>query len=246
MYRLQPLVTQAMHIQDYREKVHNRIEGVKSFYTISLFSVDQIRERSSPWRALPEIVFPLSRQHKERSIKRSSPFKQRLQERKKVCMLYGNLSKRLLNCYIKKASRPEDVIFFLESRLDIVLKRSSLFPCIKSARKSILQGGISVNHQIVYSPRYHCTPGDIIKVLQNPRFVRKNVDQCCSTRASKGKYIEYTQQRKQVLYPIECTNLFAFSERLILWDRKIGRLHKSVLQNQSRERGLVKRTHRSV
>lgn len=183
---------------------------------ISLFSVDQIREEESPWKALTNIASV------NRSARRASPFKKRLQERKKVRMLYGNLQRRALSRYLKEIHRPEDLFLALESRLDIVLKRSALFPSVQSARKSILQGGISVNTTIVRSPRYHCIPGDLIQIVQ------KRAPQTLLEEDNKRK--EITQKKTD----LSCTTfqeLFAFSELLQSFHRKTGRLHTSVLSD---------------
>ena len=187
--------------------------------TVSLFSVDQIREQESPWKALNDIASA------DRVTRRGSPFKKRLQERKKICMLYGNLKKRALNRYLKEIYRSEELLLVLESRLDVVLKRSALFPSIHSARQSILQGGIFVNCKKVRSPRYHCTPGDLIQVIQEKRHVSKTPLQreCQTKRWQQSK--DYLTQFDKWL------DLFAFSELLQLGDRKIGRLYTSALSH---------------
>ena len=185
--------------------------------TISLFSVDQIREQESPWKALTGIS------NADRLTRRGSPFKRRLQERKKICMLYGNLQKRALNRYLKEIHRPEELLLLLESRLDVVLKRSALFPSIHSARQSILQGGISVNRAKVRSPRYHCTPGDLIEIIQKTKHISKTSlreqDQTKQGRQSKDYLTRFDKW----------LDLFAFSELLQLGGRKTGRLYTSVL-----------------
>lgn len=200
---------------------------------ISLFSVDQIREEESPWKALVKIASA------DRSARRASPFKKRLQELKKVRMLYGNLQRRALNRYLKEINRPEDLFLALESRLDIVLKRSALFPSVQSARKSILQGGISVNTTIVRSPRYHCTPGDCIQIVQ------KRIPQTWlyARQASLDENIKYkqTKQKKTHLICTKFQELFAFSELLQLFHRKTGRLHGSAFSDLENVNSLVLR-----
>ena len=185
--------------------------------TISLFSVDQIREQESPWKALTGIS------NADRLTRRGSPFKRRLQERKKICMLYGNLQKRALNRYLKEIHRPEELLLALESRLDVVLKRSALYPSIHSARQSILQGGISVNRTKVRSPRYHCTPGDLIEIIQKTRNFSK-------TSLQEENQARQRRQSKDYLTHFDkWLDLFAFSELLQLGNRKTGRLYTSAL-----------------
>lgn len=192
-------------------------------YNQTLYSVDQIREQESPWKALTEIA-------SHRTRRRSSPFKRRLQERKKVRMLYGNLASKTLNRYLKDSYRPEDLLIALECRLDIVLKRSALFPSIQSARQSILQSGISVNGTIVSCPRYNCTPGDYIQVLQrcfdgslsSRQAIQSKIDQ----KSCQG---EQTMQKPALpSFSGQAQHLFAFSQLLQLFHKKTGRLYTSV------------------
>ena len=211
--------------------------------SVPLFSVDQIREEASPWKALADLS-------KNKLLKgKSSAFKKRLQECKKLRMLYGNLPQRVLNRYLRESYRPEDLLLLLESRLDITLKRSALFPSIQSARRSILEGGILVNHAIVHSPRYHCTPGDLIQVAQRnvlgPSTQRGNRHKAISQGLSSGMCNVFMRPkikpRKErtpktcsinqgdcLPYPCSFLELWFLSELLHSWGRRAGRLHTSM------------------
>lgn len=194
---------------------------------IFLFSVDQIREEESPWKVLSSISKTV------RSPKKASPFKRRLQERKRLRMLYGNLSARALNRYLREIVRPDDLLQALESRLDITLKRSALFPSIQSARRSILQGGISVNHTIVRSPRYHCTPGDFIQVMQKSAF-QGGSQQEKRSKSRKERIFCKVPPGKQNDCLVACPSfleLFLFSELSQSLGRKAGRLYGSTLSH---------------
>lgn len=207
---------------------HTVKRGKADGEAISLFSVDQIREQESPWKALTGIA------NTDRLTRKGSPFKRRLQERKKICMLYGNLQRRALNRYLKEIHRPEELLLALESRLDVVLKRSALFPSIHSARQSILQGGISVNRTKVRSPRYHCTPGDLIEIIQKERGVSCNLQnkvlykRCTTCPKEEDQVKKGGQSKNHLTQSDKWLDLFAFSELLQLGDRKIGRLYTSI------------------
>ena len=184
----------------------------------TLYSVDQIREEESPWKGLIEIAST------ERSAKKGSPFKRRLQEHKKIRILYGYLSKKTLDRYLREVHRPEDLLLALESRLEIVLKRSALFPSIQSARIAIMQGGVSVNGTIVRSSRYHCTPGDYVQVVQ--QRVKKSV-----SLSEDMSIVAARQSQNQLSCHDNLQSLFVFSELLQLFDRKSGRLHTSAFSD---------------
>lgn len=187
---------------------------------ISLFPVDQIREEESPWKAL------IDTSTVSRSIRKASPFKRQLQERKRVRLLYGNLPQRVLASYLKKANKSEDLLLALESRLDIILKRSALFPSVHSARKSILKGSITVNQTTVRSPRHHCIPGDLIQVAQRSllRKTRSFLQVGKGCKQKKDDLLGLKSETMQSAFK----DLFLFSELLHILHKKIGRLYGSV------------------
>jgi ribosomal protein S4 len=99
--------------------------------------------------------------------KTPSQFKKILRECRKIRLLYGNLSKRHLSRATTKVRFPgENLLIWLESRLDVVLERCGFFRSIKAARQSVLNGKILVNYKVVRSPGFVLVGGDIIKVIQ--------------------------------------------------------------------------------
>lgn len=107
-------------------------------------------------------------------IKPPSHFKKILRESRKIRLLYGNLSRRQLFRSTSKMCFPgENLLIWLESRLDVVLERCGFFGSVKAARQSVLSGHIKVNSKVVKSPGFILEGGDIIKVVQEaakPRF----------------------------------------------------------------------------
>jgi ribosomal protein S4 len=100
-------------------------------------------------------------------VRTPSQFKKILRECRKIRLLYGNLSFRHLSRATNKIRLPgENLLIWLESRLDVVLERCGFFASIKTARQTILNGKILVNSKIVRSPGFILEGGDMIKVLQ--------------------------------------------------------------------------------
>lgn len=235
-WKLQQIISRGKTCFAVTSKVCNNQETENTFLKdVSLFSVDQIREQESPWKAVIDMP------NTDRSVRRGSPFKRRLQERKKICMLYGNLPKRILNRYLKEIHKPEDLFVALESRLDVVLKRSAFFPSIQSARHSILKGGVSVNRTKVCSPRYHCAPGDVIQIIQTRTHFSKGRENTLCAQA----LLAHRQQWKQgpnvaskTAVHFEnlnkCVDLFFFSELLRHSDQKAGRFYTSVFADDDK------------
>ena len=100
-------------------------------------------------------------------IKTPSQFKKILRECRKIRLLYGNLSMRHLSRARSKMRLPgENLLIWLESRLEVVLERSGFFGSIKAARQSVLKNKVSVNSKVVRSPGFILKGGDLIQVTQ--------------------------------------------------------------------------------
>ena len=117
----------------------------------------------------------LSRQQE----KRSSTLLLQLLERKKLRILYGNLSNRETNALIIKATKGRgrfgDIVFrLLESRLDVVLCKIGFFPTIPFARQWIYHGKVLVNDKVISFANYLLQPGDVISITQAYRDIVKN------------------------------------------------------------------------
>jgi ribosomal protein S4 len=105
-------------------------------------------------------------------VKAPSQFKKILRECRKIRLLYGNLSKRQLARATSKICVPgENLLIWLESRLDVVLERCGFFVSIKAARQSVLNGKVTVNSKVVKSPGFLLEGGDLIKIIQERLLV---------------------------------------------------------------------------
>ena len=100
---------------------------------------------------------------------RSSIYKSQLRERKKLALLYGNLSKKEIYKTIQKAEKyrgplRDNILRVLESRLDVILYRVGFFKSIPTARQWIIHRKILVNQQVVTIAHYQVKAGDIVSV----------------------------------------------------------------------------------
>ena len=103
-------------------------------------------------------------------------YKAQLFERKKLSLLYGNLSKKTIEKMIQKAVRQsglfqERLFGLLESRLDVVLFRSGFFHTLLGARDWIRQKRVSVNGQKVTIPSLALKPGDVVTLLPQAKQI---------------------------------------------------------------------------
>lgn len=91
-----------------------------------------------------------------------------LREKQKVKRIYGLLEKQFHTYYVKAARQKgvtgENLLVFLETRLDNTIYRLGFAPSRKSARQLIRHRHFMVNGRTVDVPSYLLRPGDVVKV----------------------------------------------------------------------------------
>lgn len=112
-------------------------------------------------------------------------YKNTLLHYKKLNLLYGGLSKKLVKRHIKKTLRKNyrkaNQIFLklFESRLDVVLYRAKFSHSIKEARQLILHNKIFVNNKQINIKSYTVKTGDLISIKsKNFKLVKSNIKKC--------------------------------------------------------------------
>jgi small subunit ribosomal protein S4 len=96
-----------------------------------------------------------------------------LREKQKLRRMYGVLERQFRNYYAKAAGRPgstgENLLRFLESRLDNVVYRMGFAATRAEARQLVSHKAIEVNGEAVNVPSYQCQAGDVISVREKSR-----------------------------------------------------------------------------
>ncbi len=91
-----------------------------------------------------------------------------LREKQKVKRIYGLLEKQFHTYYVKAARQKgvtgENLLVFLETRLDNTVYRLGFAPSRKSARQLIRHRHFMVNGKTLDVPSYLLRPGDVIRV----------------------------------------------------------------------------------
>ena len=110
-----------------------------------------------------EIKGGIARQDRDRS----STLLQQITERRKIRILYGNLSNKELHTLAQTASamrgeKSQNMLKLLESRLDVVLYRVCFFPSIKIAQQWIRRGSHAINGRVETVAARMLNPGDVI------------------------------------------------------------------------------------
>ncbi|MGB5132671.1 MAG: 30S ribosomal protein S4 [Steroidobacteraceae bacterium] len=104
---------------------------------------------------------------------RLSGYGVQLREKQKLRRMYGVLERQFRNYYTKAAghtgSTGENLLRFLESRLDNVVYRMGFAATRAEARQLVGHKAIEVNGETVNVPSYQCKAGDVIAVREKSR-----------------------------------------------------------------------------
>ena len=99
---------------------------------------------------------------------RLSDYGTQLREKQKVKRMYGLLEKQFRNYYLKaanaKGNTGENLLNFLESRLDNVVYRMGFAVTRAEARQIVSHKAVSVNGNCVNVPSYNVLPDDIVSI----------------------------------------------------------------------------------
>ena len=102
---------------------------------------------------------------------RLSDYGLQLREKQKVRRMYGVLEKQFRNYYLKaaksKGNTGENLLSYLEKRLDNVVYRMGFGSTRAEARQMVSHKAILVNNKLVNVPSFQVQPGDEIKIREN-------------------------------------------------------------------------------
>jgi small subunit ribosomal protein S4 len=104
---------------------------------------------------------------------RLSGYGVQLREKQKLRRMYGVLERQFRNYYSKAAGRPgstgENLLRFLEGRLDNVVYRMGFATTRAEARQLVSHKAIEVNGEAVNVPSYQCAAGDVVSVREKSK-----------------------------------------------------------------------------
>jgi len=112
-------------------------------------------------------------QHGQKRRRRESEYAMQLKEKQKAKYIYGVLERQFRNLFEKAARKKgvtgENLLCFLESRLDNTVFRLGFGSTRRQSRQMVTHGHIVVNGQVVNIPSYQLRPGDMIAVRPRSR-----------------------------------------------------------------------------
>ena len=121
--------------------------------------------------------------------RRQSEYSLRLREKQKVKMIYGVLERQFRN-YFERAARKkgvtgENLLRFLESRLDNVVFRAGFAASRNAARQIVNHKHVMVNGKSVNLPSYQVRPKDVV-AIKGKSLVRSFIQEMVKKAPKEG------------------------------------------------------------
>ena len=138
---------------------------------------------------------------KKRAGRKLSEYGRQLEEKQKVKQMYGVLERQFKRFFTmalqrREGATGENLLSFLERRLDNVVYRMGIAPTRRAGRQFVSHKHITVNGDVVNIPSYTVKPGDIIGVRERS----KDIDPIRNSLASgnaKFQWLEFDRNLMQ-------------------------------------------------
>lgn len=131
------------------------------------------------------------------SRKRSKPTEYAIQlsEKQKAKYTYGVLERQFFKTFElaarKKGITGENLLKFLESRLDNTVFRLGLAPTRGQARQLVSHRHITVNGNLVNIPSYQLKPGDVISVREKSKSLESITTAVATSNPKKFNWVNF-------------------------------------------------------
>lgn len=140
--------------------------------------------------------------------RKQSEYAVQLAAKQKAKYTYGVLEKQFARTFhkasIKAGITGENLLKFLEARLDNTVYRLGIAPSRRGARQLVSHKHITVNGEIVNIPSYQLKPGDIVGVREKSKSLEAITNSLSGRSASRFNWLEWDKNLmlgKFVSYP---------------------------------------------
>jgi small subunit ribosomal protein S4 len=147
-------------------------------------------------------------QHGKGKRRKQSEYAIQLAEKQKAKYTYGLLERQFENIFHKASSKEgitgENLLKFLEARLDNTVYRLGIAPTRRAARQLVLHKHILVNGDIVNIPSYTLRPGDVVSVREKSKSLEVITISITSANYKRFNWLEWDMAMmtgKFVMYP---------------------------------------------
>ena len=141
-------------------------------------------------------------QHGKSRRGKPSDYGTQLEAKQKMKFYYGNMNERQFRNVYRKAiqkrgNTSENLVAFLESRLDTVIYRAKFAITVFSARQLINHGHIKVNGKKVSIPSYMVKAEDSIEVKEKSKEIANITGSLTSKEREVPEYIQMDEKNKK-------------------------------------------------
>ena len=141
-------------------------------------------------------------QHGKSRRGKPSDYGTQLEAKQKMKFYYGNMNERQFRNVYRKAiqkrgNTSENLVAFLESRLDTVIYRAKFAITVFSARQLINHGHIKVNGKKVSIPSYMVKAEDSIEVKEKSKEIVNITGALVSKEREVPEYIQMDEKNKK-------------------------------------------------
>lgn len=152
-----------------------------------------------PDKALDKKPFPPGQHGQSKKRAKLSEYAVQLAEKQKAKYTYGLLERQFENLFHKAARKKgitgENLLKFLEARLDNTVFRMGIAPTRAAARQLVTHKHITVNGEVVNIPSYSLRPGDKVAVREKSKSLEA-INDSVSRRGRNFPWLEWNAADK--------------------------------------------------
>ena len=153
-----------------------------------------------PDRSLDKKPYAPGQHGQNRKRSKQSEYAVQLAEKQKAKYTYGLLERQFENLFEKAARKKgitgENLLKFLEARLDNTVFRMGIAPSRPAARQLVTHKHITVNGQVVNIPSYTLRPGDTVAVREKSKSLEA-ITESTSRRGRGFPWVEFNANTKE-------------------------------------------------
>jgi len=140
-------------------------------------------------------------QHGKSKRGKTSDYGTQLEAKQKMKFYYGNMNERQFRNVFRKALKKrgntsENLVGYLERRLDTIIYRAKFATTVFSARQLINHGHIKINGKKVNIPSYLVTEKDVIEIKNNSKDLTVIAGAIVSKEREIPDYIQMDEKNK--------------------------------------------------
>jgi small subunit ribosomal protein S4 len=148
-----------------------------------------------PDKALERKNYPPGQHGNTKKRSKQSEYAVQLMEKQKAKYIYGVLEKQFENLFDKAHRKHgitgENLLRFLESRLDNTVYRLGIAGSRRAARQIVSHKHVTVNGEVVNIPSYSLKPGDVIAVREKSKSLEAITEAVAQTKVAKYNWLEF-------------------------------------------------------